>query len=267
MLELAVILLVPAGIAIPHLLPLHRIAPRVAATIWLAALALRALAAIGFVLFIFLYVPQTGLFYALAHDCWHDVLPLLSTHLGLSGHGLAHAATVLPGLALAASVTWFGFGVLRGALALGSYLRQRTLADGPLDSVLVADDRVLLALTRHGRPRVLVSRAALSELDPEELQAGVSHELGHLRRHHRPLLLAGSVFTALGRCLPGTRAAERELTFNLERDADEYALHQAHDPLTLASAICKTASPVPAGLAPLAGRGRTTVRLDYLLEG
>jgi hypothetical protein len=42
--------------------------------------------------------------------------------------------------------------------------------------------------------------------------------------------------------LSGTRAATRELVFELERDADRYALQQAHEPAVPASAICKAAT-------------------------
>lgn len=268
MLEAAIVVAVPAFVAATHVLPLHAIAPRVAATIWLAALALRALVGIALAIFAFLYLPQSSLFAAFAHHCWHDVLPLVGLHLGLSGHGLAHTAVVLPALAIAASALWFAFGLARALRALARYTAQRTVASGPLGSLVVCDEEVVLGVAALGRGQVVVSDAALRHLDQDELRAGLSHELGHLRRGHRPLLLLGSICHALGRVLPGTARAKDELAFNLERDADEYALDHAHDPLTLASAICKSATaPVPAAMAALAGRGRATLRLDYLIAG
>jgi len=109
---------------------------------------------------------------------------------------------------------------------------------------------------------------ALGVMDEEELEASLAHEVGHVRRRHRPLLFVASVLAALGRLLPGTRSAERELAFNLERDADEYAVRETGDPLALASAICKAAgTPATRTLTALGGRGRVSLRLDYLVCG
>src|SRR5699024_1264482 len=72
------------------------------------------------------------------------------------------------------------------------------------------------------------------------------------------------VLAALGFAFPGTRQAQRSLLQELERDADEYAVRQTKDPLSLASAICKAATgPSPTGGIGLAG-GRINLRLDYL---
>jgi beta-lactamase regulating signal transducer with metallopeptidase domain len=104
-------------------------------------------------------------------------------------------------------------------------------------------------------------------MDPEELHASVAHERGHLQRRHRPVLLCASVLSALARTLPGTRTAERELAFHLERDADEFAVRETRDPLALASAICKAAQSRAPALAGLVGRGRLTTRLEILVDG
>lgn len=267
MLELVVALGLPAAIAAPHLLPLDRTTPIWAARLWLCALALRALTAVGVALFVLVYLPQTGAFRALAEWCFHDVLPVLATQLGLSGHPLAHAAAVLPGLALAASLVWLAAGLARAWLALRRRLAG-TLGQGPLGSTVVHGEHILVAATRLGRGRIIVSEAALRSMDVGELAASVAHEHGHLRRYHRQLLLAASALAALGRVLPGTRAAERELAFQLERDADEYAVTATRDPLALASAICKAAGAAAApALVALGGGGRVTRRLSYLVDG
>jgi Zn-dependent protease with chaperone function len=268
-LELLVLVCVPAGVLLPHLLPLERVAPATAAAVWLSALALRALTAIGAALFVFVYLPQTTLFEAVARWCWHEVLPLVAVHLGLSGHTLADLAVVLPGLALAASLLWVLFGLVRAGVALSGELRRRMRGSGPFGSMVVHDRHVLVALTGVGRARVLVSDAALDSLDDQELSASVAHEWGHLHRRHRPVLLLGSMLASLGKGLPGTRRAHAQLSFSLERDADEYAVRSTRDPLALASAICKAASGSvgsPA-LMGLTGRTGTGLRLEYLLSG
>jgi beta-lactamase regulating signal transducer with metallopeptidase domain len=111
-----------------------------------------------------------------------------------------------------------------------------------------------------------LSDRALEMMDDEELAAGLAHELAHLRRRHRPLLLLASLLSTIGRPLPGTTTAHRELCFQLERDADAWAVRRLHDPLSLASAICKVAGGVePSGTASLAGRGPVTRRLAELI--
>lgn len=262
--EVGAAVILPTAIAVPHLLPLHKVKPATAATVWLAALALRALTALGGALFIFVYLPQTGVYDAVAHWCWHEALPILATHLGFSGHPVIHAAILLPGLALAASVLWLLFGLARGWLLLRTRL-SRTLGEGPLGSTVIEDEEVVLGVTGVGRGRIVVSDRALDLMDQGEIEASLRHEMAHIRRRHRPLLLLASLCAALARALPGTQRAERELRFSFERDADEYAVGQTEDPLALASAICKAAGaqPLPSAIG-LRDGGRVALRLDFL---
>lgn len=262
--EAMVAALVPLAVTMPHVLPLHRVTPSLAALVWMCALALRALVAIGASIFVVLYMPQTGLYDAVAHWCWHEALPLVAIHLGLSGHPLTHAALVLPGLALAGSLLWLVFGLVRAWLLLQAKLR-RSVGDGPLGSTIIADHEIVVGVTALGRGRILVSDVALGTMDPAEVHASLAHELGHIHRGHRPVLLLALMLGAIGRLLPGTRAAERELRFSLERDADEYAVARTADPLALASAICKAATARSVvGATGLGGDGRVLLRLDYL---
>jgi hypothetical protein len=266
-LEVVLVFGVPAAIAAPHVLPLDRVTPLWAAWLWLSGLALRALAAVGLAVAVLVYLPTTELFRALAEWCWHDVLPVLALHLGISGHPLAQAASIAPGLALATSLLWLVGGLVRAWLALRRHLK-RSVSEGPAGSTIVDEAQILVGATRIGRGRIVISRGALRFLDAEELAASLAHEEAHIRRRHRPLLFAGSVLAALGRVLPGTRTAERELAFQLERDADEYAVRQTRDSLALASAICKAAGGVPGPiLVGLGGGGRVTRRLRYLVDG
>ena len=268
-LELAIVLLVPPLVALPHVLPLERVAPASSAAVWLLALGLRATVAVGAAVFVFLYLPRAGLVHVATHWCFDTLLPMLADHLGLRGHSLADLASLLPGLTLAASVLWVAFGLARAAVGLRLLLRRRAQGRGPLDSTVVDEDRVFVALAGVGRGEIVVSRAALEAFDGDELAASVAHERGHLQRGHRPLLVVARVLSALGRAVPGTRTAEREFAFSLERDADEYAVRETHDPLALASAICKSAgvSATPPAAIPLHGRGGVVLRLEYLMNG
>jgi Peptidase family M48 len=254
-----------AAIVMPHLLALERVTPIWAAIVWLAALALRALLAAVGAVFLFVHLPQVGLLGALTHWCLHEVLPLLTTGFGISEHPVAHAAGLLPAAVLASSVLWLVFVLTRSWVALARLLR-RAVGEGPGGSMVIEDPSLLVAATRLGRRRILVSDAALRAMDPQELTASLAHETGHLRRKHRPILLASSVLVAVARVLPGTQAARRELHFHLERDADEYAVSRTSDPLALASAICKAAGSPPRGLVALSGRGHARLRLGYLVD-
>ena len=245
-LEAATALTVPALVALPHLLPLHRVTPSLAALVWISALALRALIAIGGAIFVLVYLPQTGIYDAVAHWCWHEALPVVATHLGLSGHPLIHAAIVLPGLTLAASLLWLLFGLVRAWLALRAKLRD-PVGEGPLGSTIIEDDDIVVGVAGLGRSKIVVSDVALGAMDSAELRASVCHELGHIRRRHRPLLLIASVLSAIARILPGTAAAERALRFHLERDADDYAVAHTRDPLALASNLQGGHRPVGRG--------------------
>jgi hypothetical protein len=264
--EIAIAGALAVAIAAPHAVPLQRVGPLIAAAVWVNALLLRAVVALGGPVFVFVYFPHTALFETVARWCWHNVVPLLATHLGFSGHPVAHAAHILPTLALAASLMWLILGLARAGVALRRQLRS-ALGDGPGGSTVILDDEVLVALTALGKPRIVLSETALSAMDTEELHASMAHERGHLRRRHRPVLLGASFLSALARPLPGTRAAERELTFHLERDADEFAVRETRDPLALASAICKVAQSQAPVLTGLAGRGRLATRLEILVDG
>jgi beta-lactamase regulating signal transducer with metallopeptidase domain len=107
---------------------------------------------------------------------------------------------------------------------------------------VIADRAPLLAAAGLRRPRIVVSAGALLSLDDAELAAALAHERGHIARGHRYVLFTARLAQSLARGLPGTRAAMRELVFELERDADHYALARRHQPAVLASAICKAAT-------------------------
>lgn len=255
------------AIALPHALRLERAAPLTAGALWAVALGLRGLTGVFVAIYVIFYLPATELFTALTHWCWHAILPLATTHLGLSGHGVGDAIAVLPGVLLAGSVASIAFGVSRSARAVSRLVRSGALGAGPGGSVIVGGPDVLLAAAGISRPRIVVSAGALLILDDDELAAGLDHERGHIARRHRFVLLYAELCRALGRFLPGTNAAVLELGFQLERDADAWALSRRNDRYALASAICKAAvglqgSPALASL----GGAQVRTRVDQLVD-
>jgi hypothetical protein len=243
------------GIALPHLLRLEHANPATAAVLWAAALGLRALVVVGTVAAALVILHPTHLLRALAqYPC--------APHHQLVGHALA----AVGGLALVVSVLWALARVVHATLAVRRLVRT-ALGRGPDGSVIVGGDDVVLAVAGLARPTLLVSAGALARLDDAELSAAIAHERAHIRRRHRFVLLFAELCRVLGRPLPGTGAAVRELRFQIERDADHCAVRERADRLALASAICKAAAggAPRAGMAGLGGDG-TAARVRELLE-
>ena len=266
---LAATLILFCGLAVPHLVDSRSAQPATAIVIWSAALLLRALTMLLFVTALVVMVPSTEVFTAVTHWCWHTVLPLLATHLGLDGHKIGDAAVVVPAAVLAASLLWVTVGIARATRRVSRMLRRAVVGPGPDDSLILEGPEVILAAAGIARPRVVVSAGALMTLDDEELAAGLAHERGHIAHRHRFILLGAELCRGLARFLPGTRQAMRQLVFHLERDADQWAVSRRHDPLALASAICKAAtSRTSSGLAfaTLGGGTGVSARLGELTD-
>jgi Zn-dependent protease with chaperone function len=263
---LAVALSLPAAL-VPHLLPLHRASPVTASVVWTLDLSLRALVVVFLATLSFSQLANSQPMEAALAWCWHEVLPDVPSLLGFAEDPVAHAAVAVPGVVLAVALLARAFELVRDWAGLRRRLAVQ-VGRGPAGTTLIADDDVVVAVPRLGRGRVVVSDRALEVMDAEELAAGIAHEVAHIRRRHRPVLLAASILATIARPLPGTRIAERELCFQLERDADAYVVDRLHDPLSLASAICKVADAnAPRAATSLGGSGVVTRRLAELLDG
>ena len=244
-----------AGIGLPHLLRLERADPATAVVLWGAALGLRALVVVGTVAGALVLLHPAQLLRAFAQ--WP-----CAPHHHVAGHALAAAG----GLALALSFVWALARVVQATLAVRRLVR-RPLGRGPEGSVIVGGDDVVLAAAGLTRPTLVVSAGALTRLDDAELSAALAHERAHIRRRHRWVLLIAELCRVLGRPLPGTAHAVRELRFQIERDADRSAVRDRADRLALASAICKAATGASTrpGMAALGGDG-TAARVRELLQ-
>ncbi|MBI5310871.1 MAG: M48 family metalloprotease [Actinobacteria bacterium] len=257
--------LLGAAIVIPSFLRLGRAVPSLAASIWIAVLLLRALFTILAAISLLALIPGTEAFAAISYWCWNATVPLLGTHLGVSGARLMQAITIMPLLLLSV------FGVSRltqiakSHRAIRRRLRAVSLGKGPDGSVIVGGAQVMMGAAGLVRPEVVLSAGALTYLDDQELEAGLAHERGHIARRHSWWLAIAEVCGSIARPLPGTRHALGQLKFHLERDADHWAVARTRNPLALASAICKSASsPNPVGAFALSGDG-AVARVDQLL--
>jgi hypothetical protein len=243
-----------ASILLPHLLRLERVHPVTAIALWGSALALRALTGVLAVILLLFFLPRTRAFSAVTHWC------LNLGFLDVEGHGIADLSLMAPGLALGISVLVACHRTARSARRARKLVEHDALGNGPRESLIVSGPDVLFAVAGVIRPRIVVSAGALTCLDDDELEAALDHERAHIVRRHRFIMLVAVTCAALGRALPGTARAIRELAFHLERDADRWALQQRNDRLALASAICKAATTDPLTPPALAGLGSTEVR-------
>lgn len=261
--------IVAAGILLPHLLRLHRVSPVTATVLWITSLSLRALAGLVGVTLLLFVLPRTDLFESLTHWCLHAVLPGVTDRLNVEGHGIGDVAVFVPGAAMALSLVIACVRTAHSAGTARHLVDRHVLGRGPGGSVIVSGPEVAFAVAGLARPRIVVSAGALASLDDAELAAALDHERGHIARHHRFVMLVADGLSALGWIVPGTRRAAWEIAFQLERDADRWALDRKNDRLALASVICKAATSAPSSGSPaLVSLGRTGVgeRLDQLLD-
>jgi Zn-dependent protease with chaperone function len=263
------LLVLPWGAAmwLPYVVRLERVPTGIGAAIWLNALALRALAVVFAGVYIQWSVPTLTPVESAFHWCLRVSVPGVHGHTHVNGHTVADMALAVPTFTLAAATVAMLVGLRRGTKELQQLLRRDGIAGGPAGSIIVADATVLVAAAGLRRPQIVVSAGALLAFDDDELAASLDHERGHIARRHRYVLTLAGLFLAVARGVPGSRIAARELMFQLERDADRYAVARDHDPVVLASAICKaakaTARPAP---STALGGGVVTRRVQLLLN-
>lgn len=256
------------ALLVPEILAQSRLTPSVGAAIWFAALAFRALVAVIVAVALLSYLPATELFAVVTGWCLDGIAPLLSSHRGVSGHGLGETALLLPSAVLLLSLLWALAALGRGVLAVARWMRRSAVGTGPRDSLIVGGPDLLVAAAGFRTPKVVVSAGALAELDEAELEASLEHERGHIVRRHRYILMVATLLLAAARFVPGSRRAFERLRFQLERDADAFVLRHGGDSLALASAISKaalSARAAPMPLTRLAGAD-TASRLRLLLH-
>ena len=266
---LALAAIVAAGIILPHLLRLRRVAPATAIVLWLTSLSLRALSGLVAVTFLLFFLPRTDVFESLTHWCLHAVLPIVTGELNIEGHGIGDLVLFVPGVLLAASLLIACVRMARSARAARRLVDRNILGHGPGGSVIVSGPEVAFAVAGLARPRIVVSAGALASLDDAELSAALDHERGHIARRHRFVTLVAAALSAVGWIVPGGRRAAREIAFQLERDADRWALGRSTDRLALARVICKAATSAHPPESPAwTNLGQTGLRerLAQLLE-
>jgi len=106
------------------------------------------------------------------------------------------------------------------------------------DSVAVLDDDdLVLYSTTGGNPVIYVSIGMIRQYDVDHLQGAFAHEVAHIRRSRRPLLIFAYILRALMFFNPVAMIEFRRLAQEEEKACDDYAVSLTGKPLALAEAI------------------------------
>ncbi|MFT4083322.1 MAG: M56 family metallopeptidase [Nocardioides sp.] len=199
--------------------------PRIALTAWLIALLSGALA----------ILVGLGCAIAAVSALSAPRYRALTLDHALSGVGVTLAAFVLTSIAGAAGCAVLYRGVV--GMTLRHRLRTALVPVGRRTTPVLVDSPQAGAVSLPGRrPVILVSARLQHELSPDELEAVVEHERGHLRQHHH---LIRQIADLQYHCLPGlpcARALERSVPLLIELAADDHAAQRC-GPGTVATAL------------------------------
>ena len=247
-----------AGLGAPAVLGRRwsRRSPRVAMCLWLA-LAVSWVAA----------VALAGL--VLATPAW----PASQRRPGI-GHGPLPGGLTGAGAGLllaVAVIAWASWHVARGLGRLrrehrrhAAFLLAAGRPDHALGAVIVDDDRPAVYCLPYGRPRVVVSSAAVAVLRSGQLQSVLAHERAHLRgRHHLAVAVAAGLACAFP-AVPLLGRAGTEVAVLAEMAADDAAARR-HDRGDLAAALVVLGTASVRAAALTAGGPAAVARVQRLL--
>jgi Zn-dependent protease with chaperone function len=196
--------------------------------------------------------------------CVHRLRATYGTPGGatVAGLGLTMAGAVAARIALAATTHLRAAG--RQALRHAQTARLVGRSEPALGAVLVEHSQPAAYCVAGRQPTVILTTAAVQELDPGQLDAVLAHERAHLAgRHHRLLALA-----RIGRevlpFLPLMRDAEQQVARLVELHADDAAT-RARDPRLLATALVVLATSAGPASALAAGATDSVQRIHRLL--
>ncbi len=136
-----------------------------------------------------------------------------------------------------------------------SVARALESLDGEKPAVyLMKDDAFTVLSTTGSDSAIFLSTALLEALRPSEVQAAIAHEIAHIRRSKRPLLMSVYLFRMLMFLNPVVLLEFRRIVQEEENICDDMAVSMTGDPQALADTLrfLYGRAPEPAG----AGRGK-----------
>jgi hypothetical protein len=122
-------------------------------------------------------------------------------------------------------------GAVRTALAL--------LPDPRPDVFLIDDDEFLMYSTTGKRQAVFLSTGFAKALTVEELRAAIAHEIGHIARSRRPLLMVVYLLRMMMFFNPVILTEFRRIVQEEERICDDFAVSLTGNSLALAETLRK----------------------------
>ena len=111
---------------------------------------------------------------------------------------------------------------------------------GELPEILVVeDDDPAIHSVVGGSPAIYLTTGLLRSLQPAELRAAIAHEVAHMRRSRRPLLMFAYVVRVLLFFSVGTLVAFRKAAAEEEKICDDWAVEATGRPDALAAVLEK----------------------------
>ncbi|MEJ2313453.1 MAG: M56 family metallopeptidase [Nitrospirota bacterium] len=111
---------------------------------------------------------------------------------------------------------------------------------GEKPEVFIADDEDLLIYSTTGnKPAVFISSGLMGALEPAELEVAIAHEMAHIRRSRRPLLIITYIVRVLQFFSPATLVEFRKIVEDEEKICDDEAAGLTGKPGALASTLRK----------------------------
>ncbi len=113
------------------------------------------------------------------------------------------------------------------------------LEAGNVEVFIANDDDLLIYSTTGNNPAVFISSGLIEDLRPEDLRAAIAHELAHIRRSRRPLLILTYILRVLQFFSPATLVEFRRVVEDEEKICDDEAVALTGRPDALAEVLKK----------------------------
>jgi Zn-dependent protease with chaperone function len=105
--------------------------------------------------------------------------------------------------------------------------------------LIVDDDEPLILSTTGKNPAILISTGLSKTLTPDEMHAALAHEIAHISRNRRPMLLIVFLLRMIMFFNPVVLVEFRRVIRNEEKICDDIAVSITHHPEALAGALKK----------------------------
>jgi Zn-dependent protease with chaperone function len=105
--------------------------------------------------------------------------------------------------------------------------------------LIVDDDEPLILSTTGKNPAILISTGLSRTLTPDQMEAALAHEIAHIARSRRPVLLTVFLLRMIMFFNPVVLVEFRRVVRNEEKICDDIAVSLTHRPEALAEALKK----------------------------